>query len=137
MSRCRYEPYSPETVKGDERKLTPENWSEAICATCYIKNRFTSSKKPTLFELWFGEKPLTSGFREGRKSLDNRAEKCILVVYCTGNTYRLMTKKSRRTVVARGFKFDEASLGLHGVKNDYAPLYLEYNDQKDIPMPEE
>jgi hypothetical protein len=37
--------------------------AEAICAACYIKNRFTSSKKSTPFELWFGQKSDICHFR--------------------------------------------------------------------------
>jgi hypothetical protein len=48
-----------------------------------------------------------------------------------------MTKKSRKIFFVRDVKFDEASLGLSDVKNDYAPLYLEYDDQEDKLTPEE
>jgi len=102
--------------------------AEAICATCYIKNRFTSSKKSP-FKLWFGQKPDIFHFRiygckdymhvpkQKRKSLHDRSEECILVGYGTGSTYRLITNKTRRIVIARAVKFDEASLGLCDVKN--------------------
>ena len=33
-----------------------------------------------------------------------------------------MTHRTRRVVVARDIKFDEASLGSHEVKNDFTPL---------------
>jgi hypothetical protein len=72
-----------------------------------------------------------------RKFLDDRSEECILVGYGPGSTYRLMTKKTTRIVVDRDVKFHEASLGLRDVKSDFTPLYLEYDDQEDIPTPEE
>ena len=36
---------------------------EAICGACYMKNGFTSSKKPTYFEVRLGGKPDISQFR--------------------------------------------------------------------------
>ena len=71
---------------------------EAICAACCIKNRFTSFKKSTPSELWFGQKTDISHFRiygykacnhvpkQKKKSLDDRAEECILFGYGTGST---------------------------------------------------
>ena len=42
----------------------PKNfWPEGICAACYIKTRFTSSKKSTPSEHWFGKKRDISDFR--------------------------------------------------------------------------
>jgi len=42
----------------------PKNlWAEAVIAACYIKNRLTSSSKPTPHEFWFGTKPDVSGLR--------------------------------------------------------------------------
>jgi len=75
--------------------------------------------------------------KQKRKSLDDRAEECNLLVYGTGSTYRLMTKKTRRIVIARDVKFDEASLGLCNVKKNYMPLFLEYDDQEDRSTREE
>ena len=123
-------------------------WTEAICTSCYIKNRFTSTKEPTSFEMWTGEKPDISHFRvyeckpykhatkQKRKSLDDRPEECILLGCGTGSTYPLMTK-SRRIVVARNVNFVETSLLLRDVNNDYATLYLDNDDQEYIPTPEE
>jgi hypothetical protein len=73
--------------------------------------------------------------KQNRKSLDDEAAECILVGDGIGSTYRLMTIKSRRTVVARDVKFDEASLRLRDVKNDYVPPYLESEYQEDIRTP--
>jgi len=42
-----------------------------------------------------------------------------------------MTKKTTRIVIARDVKFDEASLWLWNVKNNYVPQFLEYGDQED------
>jgi len=72
-----------------------------------------------LFELWFGQKPDISHFRiygckaymhdpkqkrnlpgMVQEGLHDRAEECILVGYGAGSTYRLMTKKIRRIVIA-------------------------------------
>jgi hypothetical protein len=75
--------------------------------------------------------------KEKRKLLHDRAEECILVGYGTGSTYRLMTQKTRRIVIARDVKFDEASLGLCDVKNNYVPVLLEYDDQEDSSTLEE
>jgi hypothetical protein len=65
---------------------------------------------------------LTSGFTDARPicmfsskraiTAFDRAQESILVGYRTGTTYCFMTKKSRRIVVARDVKLDEASLGL-------------------------
>ena len=85
-----------------------------LSAACYIKNQFTSSERCTPCEIWF----LT-------------ADECIVVGYGSGNTYRLMTKKTTRIVIARDVKFDEASLWLWNVKNNYVPQFLEYGDQED------
>ena len=102
----------------------PRNlWAEAITAACYIKNPFTSSSKSTPHELWFGSKPDVSWVRiyactafvhvpkEKRKALDDRSEKCILIGYGSGNIYRLLTKKTRKLIIARNVKFDESLLG--------------------------
>ena len=48
-----------------------------------------------------------------------------------------MTQKTRRIVIARDVKFDEASLGLCDVKNNYVPVLLEYDDQEDSSTLEE
>jgi hypothetical protein len=48
-----------------------------------------------------------------------------------------MTKKTRRIVIARDVKFDEASLGLCNVKNNFVPLFLEYDDQEERSTREE
>ena len=63
--------------------------------------------------------------KQKRKSLDNRAEECILIGYSVEITYLSMTKKIRRIVIARDVKLDEASLGLCDVKNNYVSLFLE------------
>ena len=78
----------------------PKNlWAEAIIATWFIMNRFTSSSKSTPHELWFGTKPDASGLRiygctafvhvlkEKRKALDDRSEEYILIGYGSGNIY--------------------------------------------------
>ena len=36
-----------------------------------------------------------------------------------------MTNKTRRILVTRNLKFEEASIVLNDVKKDYSPLYLE------------
>ena len=117
-------------------------WAEAMCAAFNTKNPFTSPNKSTPFELWFGHEPDISHFRiygckaymhvpnQKRKPLDDRAGEWILVGYCTGSTYRLITKTTRRIEIARDVKFDGASRGLCNFKNDYEPLYLEYEDQE-------
>jgi hypothetical protein len=86
-------------------------------------NMMRSMLKGAPFELLFGQKPDICHFRiytckaymhgpkPKRKSLDDGAEECILVGYATGSTYHLMTRKTRRIVIAPDVKFDEASLG--------------------------
>jgi len=49
--------------------------------------------------------------KEKRKALDDRSEKCILIGYGSGNIYRLLTKKTRKLIIARNVKFDESLLG--------------------------
>jgi hypothetical protein len=119
----------------------PKNlWAEAITAACYIKNRFTSSGKSTSHELWFGTKPDVSGLRiygctafvhvpkEKRKALDDRSEECILIGYGSGNIYRLLTKKTRKLIIARDVKFDESLLGFGNFRNKVEPLYINDDD---------
>jgi|NOAtaT_6_FD_contig_31_1491643_length_1129_multi_3_in_0_out_0_1 hypothetical protein len=48
-----------------------------------------------------------------------------------------MTKKTKRIVIARDVKFDEASLGSRDVKNDFEPVFLEHDDQEDSSTREE
>jgi hypothetical protein len=89
---------------------------------CMLHEESLTSSKKSHFELWFCHKPGIHHFtiygckacmhvsKQKRKSLDDRAEECIVVGYCTGSTYRLMTKKTRTIVIALDVKFDEASL---------------------------
>jgi len=107
----------------------PKNlWAEAIIAACYIKNRFTSLNKSTPHELWFGTKPVP---REMRKALDDRSEQYIFIEYGSGNIYRLLTKKTRKLVIARDVKFDESLLGFGHFRNKVEPLYINDDDKEE------
>jgi hypothetical protein len=68
--------------------------------------------------------------REKRKALDDRSEECILIGYGSGNTYRLLTKKTRELIIARDVKFDESLLGFRNFRNKVEPLYI-YDDDDD------
>jgi len=122
----------------------PKNlWAEAIIAACYIKNRFTSSNKSTPHELWFGTKPDVSGLRiygctafvhvpkEKKKALDDQSEECILTGYGSGNIYRLLTKKTRKLIIARDVKFDDCLLGIGIFRNKVEPLYINDDDDEE------
>jgi len=112
----------------------PKNlWAEAIIAACYIKSRCTSSSKSTPHELWFRTKPDVSGLliygwsafvhvpREKRKVLTDRSEECILIGWGSGSIYRLLTKKTRKLIIARDVKFDESLVGFGNFRNKVEP----------------
>jgi hypothetical protein len=45
--------------------------------------------------------------KEKRKALDDQSEECILIGYGSGNIYRLLSKKTRKLIIARDVKFEE------------------------------
>jgi hypothetical protein len=56
------------------------------------------------------------------KALDDRSEECILIECGSGNIYRLLTKKTRKLIIARDCKFDESLLGFGNFRNKVEPL---------------
>jgi hypothetical protein len=93
--------------------------------------------------LWFGTKPDVSGLRiygctafvhvprEKRKALDDRSEERILIGYGSGNIYRLLTKKTRKLIIARDVKFDKSLVGFGNFRNKVKPLYINDDDDDD------
>jgi hypothetical protein len=74
-----------------------------------------------------------------RKTMDDLSEECILIGYRSGNIYRLVTKKTRKVIIARDDKFDETLLGLGNLRNKPEPLYVYDDDEekKDVQAPVE
>jgi len=69
--------------------------------------------------------------REKRKALDGRSEECTLIGYGSGNIYRLLTKKTRKLIIARDVKFDESLLGFGNFRNKVEPLYINDDDEEE------
>jgi len=63
-----------------------------------------------------------------KKTLDDRSEECLLIVYGSGNIYRLLTKKTRKIIIARDVKFDESFLGFGHFRNKVELLYINDDD---------
>jgi len=68
--------------------------------------------------------------KEKRKALDDPSEECILSGYGSGNTYRLLTKKTRKPMIARDVKFDESFLRFGNFTNKVEPLYINDDDEE-------
>jgi hypothetical protein len=66
--------------------------------------------------------------REKKKALDDRSKACILIGYGSRNIYKLLTKKTRKLIIARDVKFDESLLGFGNFRNKVEPLYINDND---------
>jgi hypothetical protein len=117
-------------------------WAEVIVAACYITNRFTSSSERSPHELWFGTNPDVSELRiygctafvhvpkETSRGLDDRFEKCIPIGYGSGNTYELLTEKTRKLNITRDVKFDESLLGFGNLRDKVEPLYINDDDEE-------
>jgi hypothetical protein len=65
-----------------------------------------------------------------RKALDDLSEECTLIGYGSGNIYRLVTKKTRKLIIARDVMFDETLLGFGNLRNQAEQLYI-YGDDDD------
>jgi len=63
--------------------------------------------------------------------LDDRSEEGILIAYGSGNIYRLLTKKTRKLIIARDVKFDESLLGFGNFRNKVEPLYINDDDEEE------
>ena len=73
--------------------------------------------------------------REKRRALDHRFEECILNGYGSRNIYRLLTKKTRKLIIARDVKFDESLLGFGNFRNMVEPLFMYDDEKKDVQAP--
>ena len=68
--------------------------------------------------------------KEKRQALDDRSEECILIAYGSGKTYRLVTKKTRKFIIAGDVKFDESLLGFGNFRNKVEPFYINDDDEE-------
>jgi len=97
-------------------------WGEAISIAIYILNRCPTKavQSKTPFEAWSGRKPNISYLRlfgceafsyivsKKRKTLNQRAEKCIFMGYDSQHIgYRLYSPSYKAVLISRDVKFNE------------------------------
>ena len=92
----------------------------------------------------FGTKPdVYTAFvhvpKEKRKALDDRSQEFNLIEYGSENIYRLLTKKTRKFILAKDVKFDGTLLEFGNLRSKAEPLciYDDAEDKKDAQAPTE
>lgn len=102
-----------------EANMPKEFWNEAVRVAAYILNRSPISERDkTASEIWHQKRPNVSNIKvfgcvafihipnELRSKMDDKAEKCVLVVY-TNTGYRLWNIEKKKIVVSRNVVFNE------------------------------
>lgn len=129
------------------KKLPDQFWGDAVTCAVYLLNRASTKSVQgiTPQEAWSGLKPTVSHLRvfgciayshisdEKRGKLDDKSEKCIFVGYSENSkAYRLYNPISKKVIISRDVKFDEAKLWQWNAPNeDQNPLHVDMDGKKD------